>query len=66
MPAQRKEGKRLWGGYLEPADFDRLDGDAKRRGFSTRTDFLVWFAENCRFLIVAKKSKPDPSEEEQS
>ena len=52
MPAQRKEGKRLWGGYLEPEYFDRLDKDAKRRGFQTRTDFLAWFAQNCDRLTI--------------
>ena len=51
MAGQRKEGKRLWGGYLEPEDFERLDSDANRRGFKTRTDFLVWFAQNCKYLI---------------
>jgi hypothetical protein len=52
MPAQRKEGKRLWGGYLEPEDFDRLDKDGKLRGFSTRTDYLVWFAQNCGRITI--------------
>jgi hypothetical protein len=63
MPAQRKEGKRLWGGYLEPSDFNRLDEDAKRRGFATRTDFLTWFATNCRDLIVRPTSKSEHNEE---
>jgi len=60
MPRQRKEGKRLWGGYLEREDFDRLDEEAKRRGFETRTDFLVWLARNCRdFTVKSPKSKGD-------
>jgi hypothetical protein len=62
MPAQRKEGKRLWGGYLEPDDFDRLDADAKRRGFATRTDFLAWFAKNCQSLVT-RGTKSENSEE---
>ena len=62
MPAQRKEGKRLWGGYLEPEDFTRLDEDAKRRGFTTRTDFLVWFAQNCKEIIL-RRSKSENSED---
>lgn len=62
VPAQRKEGKRLWGGYLEPDDFDRLDADAKRRGFATRTDFLAWFAKNCQSLIT-RGTKSENSEE---
>lgn len=63
MSGQRKEGKRLWGGYLEREDFDRLDKDAKRRGFATRTDFLVWIAQNCeRLTIQPPKSKNNDKE----
>lgn len=62
VPAQRKQGKRLWGGYLEPEDFDRLDADAKRRGFATRTDFLAWFAKNCRDLVL-RGTKSESNEE---
>jgi hypothetical protein len=51
MPAQRKEGKRLWGGYLEPDDFDRLDAD-----------FLAWFAKNCQGLVT-RGTKSGNSEE---
>lgn len=58
MPGQRKEGKRLWGGYLEGEDFDRLDEDARRRGFSTRTEFLIWLARNCGDLIL-RRQKPE-------
>lgn len=62
MSGQRKEGKRLWGGYLEAEDFDRLDEEAKRRGFATRTEFLVWFAQNCRAIkLQPPKSTPNES-----
>ena len=64
MPAQRKEGKRLWGGYLDKDDFDRLDRNAKHRGFQTRTDFLVWFAQQCEKLTILG-SKSGSSEEDE-
>ena len=47
MPRQRKEGKKLWGGYLEPPEFAKLDAAAVKFGFETRTAFLNWIANNC-------------------
>jgi hypothetical protein len=61
MPGQRKEGKRLWGGYLDEERFDKLDVEARRRGFATRTDFLNWISDNCDKCppdSLAKKPKP--------
>ncbi len=65
MASQRKAGKRLWGGYLEPEEFDELDKCAKTQGFATRTDFLTWFAQNCKRLALLdwpdRVNKPDGS-----
>lgn len=52
MSSGRKKGKRLWGGYLEPEEFEALDRCATRYGFATRTDFLAWFGQNCERLAA--------------
>lgn len=55
MPGQRKEGKKLWGGYLEAVEIQLLDDAAKARRFTTRTDFLSWIAKRAKKLPF-----PDP------
>lgn len=63
MPGQRKEGKRLWGGYIDGERFDKLDVEARRRGFATRTDFLNWISDNCERCEIKpldEGPKPNP------
>jgi len=62
MPNQRKAGKKMWGGYLEPVDFERLDREAKARGFDSRTEFLS-FLSRISGSLPYPDSSPEPEPE---
>lgn len=62
MPGQRKEGKKLWGGYIDAAEIKALDAAAKARRFTTRTDFLSWIARNCESIPAPKSGSNGEAE----